>query len=252
MIAAGDYDGAAASMSTKQQVQQAVADIDISETARKVDVRMMHLQKIFVVKANMERTDRAATRIQAYIRRYIVRCRYARYRKALFDWTIHRTRHVIYLLDRLLLSKSKQVTQLQQLAHNQQSHWLKVVFTKWMSVTKQFSPLRRYVRERAQELAVAKQVQLLRLMFKQFVEVTLGANSIRGVNKQRAKLVEAIKAEISAKLVRRGELGVVPKFEVDKILYRRVLLKFLEGSWGSFDSLLVPWHPFRTNYKLFL
>jgi hypothetical protein len=206
------------------------ADVDIGETVRKVDIRMLHLQKVFAVqKTTNDRIVRAATRIQASARRYICRGRFINFRKALYDWTVRRTRHVVIVLDKLLKSKSNQVTKMGQLTHNQQSHWLKVVFTKWMTVTRQFLSLRRYVREKAHELEMNKKMQLLKTIFKHFVEVTLGANSIRGVNKQRAKTVEAIKEEISAKLRRRGELGVVPKFEVDKVLYRRVLLKFLEG-----------------------
>ena len=87
--------------------------------------------------------------------------------------------------------------------------------------------MRRSIRRQAEEKAAAKNKELMLKVFAAFRSVCVGKLSRKKANQNRADMIEAIRNELSQKLVAKGKLGVVPMDEITTILNRRILLQFL-------------------------
>jgi hypothetical protein len=105
---------------------------------------------------------------------------------------------------------------------------LHLFFNKWSIISKQNAPMRKRVRRLAEEKIVSKTVAWLREVFSALRSVLIGRFSTKQAIIERRRMTEDIRRDLSAKMMDKGLVGVVPQYEIRKELYRRVLLKFEE------------------------
>ncbi len=193
-----------------------------------VDGSISLLHHLFQARNEAVEKSSFSIRVQAIIRGFLARRRKKKYLKAIFDWKLLRGRLAMQVIDVRMVKFKTLGAGVEQLKLNREVRTNRIVFSKWKTVTKQFGPLRRKMKIQAGELIQANLLNLQRKVFIAFRDGTVGKNSIKFVNQIRRVQIEEIRWELHDKLVRMGELGVVPQENIFKILYRRVLLKFLD------------------------
>ena len=81
----------------------------------------------------------------------------------------------------------------------------------------------------AMDKALAKDRALMLKIWEAFKSVTVGGKSTKQANEKRRILIDSIREELSEALKAKGEIGVVPDEDVERVLYRKVLKSFLEA-----------------------
>lgn len=200
----------------------------ISNHMTELDMKVLHLKELFRHGDPLLERRLSATRIVAAARGFLQRRRTAAFQKGLREWKWARCKQVIWLMDMRVASK-KQVTQkLEQVTMVRDVRILYKVYHKWVYMCKLTRPVRQQMYRRAHELGRAKDMLLLKRVFEALALVTVGGKSTKRANAARAELIQAIREELSAALIAKGEIGVVPVEEIERVLYKRVLLEFLE------------------------
>ena len=206
----------------QQQVTQIMTDIDY---------KVFSLKEIFRKGDIIADRKRGAELIGALVRGYLCRQRMQKFRRGVREWRWVRCRPVTYIVDILLANHSKRDVGFHLLKTNRTMKMLNTVFGKWAGVCRQNAPVRRGVKKAAEEKIQNKRISLLRRTFDGLKSASVGDLSTRYANAMRRKLIDTIRLELSEKYKSRAHdrhAGVVPEFEVQKILHRRVLEQFME------------------------
>jgi hypothetical protein len=191
-----------------------------------IDHKVSYLREIFKKTDPIEARKLSAIKIQALIRRFLVRVRKLSYEASMREWRWIRCRPVVWLLDILLANQSKLDSGFHLLTMNRVMRTLKTIFGKWAVVTRQNSPMRRTTRQLAEEKILKKRKQLLTLYFEAFKSVTIGRISLKNANQQRREMIDKIRKDLSEYLKEKGLVGIVPPHEITKMLHRRVIDEF--------------------------
>jgi hypothetical protein len=120
------------------------------------------------------------------------------------------------------------ITGMAKMKNNRENRLCRSVFNKWLLISRQTAPVRRMIHATVEKINSHRQKQMLIATFNALKSVTIGLQSRRQANKERKQLIEDIRSELSMKLKRAGEIGVVPEEDVVKYFYRRILANFLE------------------------
>lgn len=193
-----------------------------------IDVKMVNLREIFRHGDPLEVRRAASTKIVAIVRGFLARRRLISYRSGLRDWCWSRCRMVVWVLDILLANQSKLDAGIQRIKLSREIRWLYLVIQKWNIVVKQRAPLRRAVRKKAEDLFQMKQQIFLKEVWDAMKTVCVGSKSLKTVNQERRILIDEIRARLSKMYRDRGELGVVPDYEVQNVLRQHIIQTFLK------------------------
>lgn len=191
-----------------------------------IDNKVTNLKEIFRKNDPLEERKQKAVIIQSLIRGFLARCRFKYFSTAQREWRWIRCRPVIWLLDILLANQSKLDSGFNLLKMNRVMKTMHVIFGKWAIVCRQNAPLRRSVRQAAEDRIKSKKMNWLRAVFNGLKAVTIGKISTKNANNERRKLVDSIRQELSRELIQQGETGVVPEHELKRVLHRRVIDEF--------------------------
>ena len=215
-----------------------------------IDNKVSNLKEIFRKNDPLEERKYKAIKIQSLIRGFLARCRFKYFLTAQREWRWIRCRPVIWLLDMLLANQSKLDAGMNLLKMNRVMKTMHVVFGKWAIVCRQNAPLRRSIRQQAEDRIQSKKRSWLKAVFDGFKAVTVGRISKKNANLERRKLVESIRLELSRELIQQGESGIVPESEIKRALHRRVIDEFkvrkriivLRGKWNALNKLVKKAH----------
>ncbi len=201
----------------------------ISSSMLELDMKVVHLKEIFRQGDPMEERRVSITKINACVRGYLQRKRYEAYTRGLREWKWLRARQIVWLLDMNMGLQAARDTGIQQLKvmHNFRS--LYSIFIRWLHITRQALPVRKAMYNAAMAKADAKDRALVKVVWSAFKLVTVGGKSTKQANLQRREMITEIREELSAALVAKGEIGVVPEEDIERVLYRKVLLQFLHS-----------------------
>ena len=200
----------------------------IANHMTELDMKVLQLKELFRHGDPLVERRQAATKIVASVRGFLQRVRFASFQKGLREWKWIRCRQVVWLLDMRVASK-KQVTQgLEQMRMLISMRTQFNVFARWVLMVKQARPVRQQMYQRAHEMALAKDKALLRLVFDGLRLVTVGKKSTKHANESRRLLINSIREELSDALKAKGEIGIVPLEDIERLLYQRVIQEFIE------------------------
>jgi len=118
-------------------------------------------------------------------------------------------------------------------------------YSKWAAVYRSNLPMRRQVKQSAEDMIESRKYRLLKYIFGGLKAVSIGEFSTRKANAVRRGLVEEIRRELSEKYKSQGQLGVVPESEIFQALLKKVLIQFqstqrtlkLQSTFGAFVSI---------------
>ena len=210
---------AAAKPSTIQSINNHMAELDM---------KVLHLKELFRHGDPLVERRESATRIVAAVRGFLQRRRYAYFRKGRREWRWLRCKQVLWLLDLRMAAKKAVTQRLEQHIMFKSMRTMMSVFARWVLCAKQSRPVRQEMHRRAFEMGKTKDLELLKVVFAAFKLVTVGGKSTKHANEARRKMIESIRTELSDALKARGELGVVPIEDIERMLYRRVLQEVIE------------------------
>ena len=200
----------------------------INDSMTELDSKVVHLKEIFRHGDPMVERKKAVTQINAAVRGWLQRQRYASYLRGQREWKWLRCRQIIWLLDMNLGLQSKVDNGINQLKLMHNVSFVYQVYMKWVHITKQALPVRKAMYRAAMDKAQAKDRALMHRIWEAFKAVTVGGRSTKQANANRRLLIDSIREELSAALKAKGEVGVVPDEDVERVLFRRVLKSFLE------------------------
>jgi hypothetical protein len=201
----------------------------INASMTELDVKVVHLKEIFRQGDPMVERKKAVTKINACVRGWLQRQRYGAYQRGQREWKWLRCRQIVWLLDMNLGLQSKLDTGINKLKLMHNVSFVYQVFTKWLHLTRQALPVRRAMYKAAMDKAQAKDRALMHKVWDAFKSVTVGGKSTKSANEKRRVMIDSIREELSDNLKAKGEIGVVPDEDVERVLYRRVLKSFLEA-----------------------
>ena len=115
----------------------------------------------------------------------------------------------MHLLDLLLANHSNRDDGMTMLRMNRNMKTMTTVFTKWAAIYRTNLPMRKTIKQAAEEKIEFKKMQWLRAVYDAFRSATVGTSSTKHANLERHKLVERLRRELSRNLIARGMLGVV-------------------------------------------
>jgi len=191
-----------------------------------IDKRIVALKEIFRKGDPHEERALAAIRIQSVMRGFLTRQKMQLFQRSRRHWRWIRCRPVVLLLDTLLSLQSKVFLKMQMLRLNKNIKKLQVFFNKWSIISKQNSPIRKKVRQAAEERILLKKRAWVRQVFDALRQVLIGRFSTKQAIVDRRRMLEDIRRDLSARMMDQGLLGVVPQMEMDKELHRRIIIKF--------------------------
>lgn len=200
---------------------------DIHDNLGTIDIKVGNLRQIFRDGNPLEDRRIAITKINAQVRGWLVRCRLGAYRIGLKEWKISRTRRVIFLLNVLCANYVEVTAGVELMIMNRNTLTCLSVFQKWLSVSRSTAPLRRKIRQAAENMAIERKNKALRDMFNALKSVCVGKMSRIQANKERRILIDRIRLETSEKLKKQGMCGVVSQIDLDYALNREILQSFL-------------------------
>lgn len=201
----------------------------VNQIMSDIDYKVFNLKEIFRKGDPIADRKRGAELIGALVRGYLCRQRLQKFRRGIREWRWVRCRPVTYIVDILLANHSKRDVGFHLMKTNRTMKTLTMFFGKWAGVCRQNAPVRRMVKQGAEEKINRKRLMLLRKVFDGLRAASVGDLSTRNANLMRRKLIDSIRLELSEKYKARthnSHLGVVPEHEVQKILHRRVLEQF--------------------------
>lgn len=200
----------------------------VNQIMSDIDYKVFNLKEIFRKGDPIADRKRGAELIGALVRGYLCRQRLQKFRRGIREWRWVRCRPVTYIVDILLANHSKRDVGFHLMKTNRTMKTLTMFFGKWAGVCRQNAPVRRMVKQQAEEKINRKRLMLLRKVFDGLRSASVGDLSTRNANAVRRKLIDSIRLELSEKYKARthSHLGVVPEHEVQKILHRRVLEQF--------------------------
>jgi hypothetical protein len=201
----------------------------ISSSMTELDMKIVHLKEIFRQGDPMEERRVSVNKINACVRGFLQRRRYDAYKRGSREWKWLRCRQIIWLLDMNMGLQARLDTGIDSLKVMHNFRALYSVYVKWLHITRQALPVRRAMYTAAMAKKEAKDYQLKKKIWTAFKSVTVGGKSTKEANAQRREMVTSIREELSEALKAKGEIGVVPEEDIERILYRRVLLSFLES-----------------------
>ena len=184
-----------------------------------LDSKVVHLKEIFRHGDPMVERKKAVTRINAAVRGWLQRRRYASYLRGQREWKWLRCRQVIWLLDMNLGLQSKVDNSINHLKLKHNVSFVYQVFMKWLHITKQALPVRKAMYKAAMDKAQAKDRALMLMVWEAFKAVTIGGRSTKQANENRRLLIDSIREELSDALKAKGEIGVVPDEDVERVLF---------------------------------
>lgn len=196
------------------------------ELVSSLDSKIGALRDIFRQVDPLQERRMKAVKIQAVIRGYLARARKRNYHQGVREWRWVRCRPVIWVLDILLSNQSKLDSGFHLLKMNRTMKMLNTVYTKWAAVYRQNAPMRRAMRQAAEDRIRDKRYNFMLRHFSELKAVTVGSMSRKHANNERRMMIDQIRANMSRKLLLDGDLGVVPDSEVMKVLNRRVVEEF--------------------------
>jgi hypothetical protein len=198
------------------------------EFITKIGTKIVELKDIFRQVDPIEERRVAAMTIQALIRGYLARSRLRYYYQGLREWRWTRCRPVIWVLDILLTNQSKLDTGFHLLHMNRTMKTLHSIYGKWAIIYRQNAPMRRDMRRRAAEKIAAYQLRVVRHHFVALKAVTIVKLSRKHANAERRKLMDQIRYELSREALQKapGQRGIIPEYEVIRVLHRRVVEQF--------------------------
>lgn len=199
----------------------------INELVYNIDDKIINLKEIFRRTDPIEERNTSAIIIQALIRGFLQRNRYQIYQKSLREYRWQRCRPVIWLLDILLANQSKLDAGFHLLKMNRIMRLLYTIFGKWSIIAKQNAPMRKGVRQAAEEKIANKRLTLLTQVFTALKSVLVGTMSRKYAIQKRKQMIQVIRKELSYQLMLRGELGIVPELEITKALHRKIIEEFI-------------------------
>jgi len=200
----------------------------ISNHMTELDMKVVQLKEIFRHGDPMEERRVSINKINACLRGFLQRRHYAAYQRGMREWRWLRCRQIVWLLDMNVDLQKRRDTGIQQLQVMRSFRMLYKVYIKWVAVTKQALPVRRAMYQAAMAKADAKNRALLLKVWTAFKSVTVGGKSTKQANLQRRKMIDEIREELSEALKAKGEIGVVPVDDIERVLYRKVLKLFLD------------------------
>lgn len=202
----------------------------VNQIMSDIDYKVFNLKEIFRRGDPIADRKRGAELIGALVRGYLCRQRMQKFRRGIREWRWVRCRPVTYIVDILLANHSKRDAGFHLMKTNRVMKTLTSFFNKWAGVCRQNAPVRRMVKQLAEEKINHKRLTLLRTVFDGLRSASVGDLSTRNANAVRRKLIDSIRLELSEKYKLRTHsthMGVVPEHEVQKILHRRVLEQFV-------------------------
>jgi hypothetical protein len=101
-----------------------------------------------------------------------------------------------------------------------------VFFSKWAFICRQNAPARQVMREAAQHRIEQKRLQFLRKVFDGLYAASIGNISTKNAIRERRKLIDRIRSDLSADLQALNLVGIVPEYEVYRVLHRKVVEQF--------------------------
>lgn len=193
-----------------------------------VDIKLLNLNELFRKGLNpLELRTNSATVINTCVRGWLARCRLNHYIHGMKEWRWSRCKMSVYVVDMLLENQSLLAENLARMKLKREMRTAQVVFIKWSIVCKQSAPLRKTVRIEAEARYQAKRIRVLGIGFQAFKSVSVGMQSVKGVNKERRLVVDGIRDVLSKQYIKRGQLGVVPEWEVKRMMRKHVVTTFL-------------------------
>jgi hypothetical protein len=193
-----------------------------------IDLKVMQLKELFRNGNPMDERHKAATMITSTVRAYLCRVRYKYYLSGSREWRLSRCRHLVWVLDILLNGQAKLDSSLQEIKMRKDMKAMYIVFTKWYQMIKQFVNIRRATREAAENKFKVKREKWILKVWIAFKAVCIGKNSLKNANNERRILLDTIRDELSEQLRAKGEIGIVPEWEVQRMLHKRVILNFMK------------------------
>ena len=200
----------------------------ITNHMTEMDIKVVQLKEIFRHGDPMEERRISINKINACVRGWLQRNHYAAYQRGIREWKWLRCRQIVWLLDMNVDLQKKLDSGIEQLKVVQSFRMLYKVYTKWLAVTKTALPVRRAMYQAAMAKADAKNSALMLKVWTAFKSVTVGGKSTKQANLLRRQMIDEIREELSAALKAKGEIGVVPVDDIERVLYRKVLKIFLD------------------------
>lgn len=201
---------------------------DIKSSMGDIDLKVMQLKELFRNGNPMEERHKAATTITSTVRAYLCRVRYKYYLAGSKEWRLSRCRHLIWVMDILLNGQAKLDGSLLEIKMRKDMKAMYLVFTKWYQMIKQFVTIRRATRQAAENKFNIKREKWILKVWIAFKSVCVGKNSLKNANNERRILLDTIRVELSEALRAKGEIGIVPEWEVQRMLNKRVILNFMK------------------------
>lgn len=202
---------------------------DLTDSLTSIDVKVLGLRELFRSNDPFLVRNKAATTIIAMIRGFLARRRYVHYHHNMKAYRWSRCKLVVFVLDQWLAKQTRYDVGVRRLHLMRDMKVSLAIFKKWSHITKQNSPMRSRIRDKALDMHLNKQRRLLSWAFNSFRMGCVGQSSQRAIKEQRRRIIENIRAELRATHAQNGDtLGVISEDEVRRMTYRRIVTSHLE------------------------
>lgn len=228
-------DGKGYTSDFSNKVSKALTE-NIEQTVDDLNEKVFHLKHLFNTIDPVNERKWAVIRIQSRIRGFLARCRFCHFNKALKGWKWSRCGSLVRVFETGLKIANKIEVKMRQMAMSRDMRRKFLIFSKWEHVVRQTAPMRRYIREAAEQKGKIKDQQSVRRVFFALYDACIGKMSNKFARRERRYLIEKIRKDLSEQ--QQDELGSVtdvqgktpfPGVVSEKAVYRELHRQILQG-----------------------
>lgn len=176
---------------SRQENEEAVV-----HTVNDMDSKIRELRLIFHANDPMEERIKAAVKIGAFIRGWLVRQRYQKYWKALYEFRYGRVKKFLSLIETDLSTAGNVESGARTLMMKRNTSTMEKIFERWAHICRQTAPFRRANLLAAENKYLAKRLELLERTFSAFKGGTIGGDSHKQLRQERRTMIERIRVDL--------------------------------------------------------
>jgi hypothetical protein len=174
--------------------------VDIGQTMSRIDKKVNQLTSLFKRDNPFDSRLKAAVKIEAIVRGFLVRVRHANFKRGLKEWKWIRCRQVVSLLDILLVNQDRIAAGYVHLKERMEKRIKYSVYRAWYRISYRTALRRRQIKKTVNQKVADMRMNLIKLVFKHLKSVCVGNLSRKYANNERKLKMEVIRNDLRARM----------------------------------------------------